>query len=91
MVCIRAQEAQDVRVSARLVTLFGHQAAAVKDGTALAVLEALVRVKLRRQSECELATRRQARACARARARGQARARARARARVGRSCAGGEL
>ena len=75
------------RLSARLVTLFGHLAAAVKDGTALAVLEALVRVKLRRQSECELATRRQARARARARARGQARARAR----VGRRCAGGEL
>ena len=75
------------RLSARLVTLFGHQAAAVKDGTALAVLEALVRVELRRQSEGELATRRQARARARARARGQARARAR----VGRRCAGGEL
>ena len=74
------------RLSARLVTLFRHQAAAVKDGTALAVLEALVRVKLRRQSEGELATRRQARARARARARGQARARAR----VGRRCAGGE-
>ena len=73
--------------SARLVTLFGHLAAAVKDGTALAVLEALVRVELRRQSEGELATRRQARARARARARGQARARAR----VGRRCAGGEL
>ena len=65
MVCIRAQEAQDVRVSrlsVRLVALFGHQAAAVKDGTALAVLEALVRVELRRQSEGELAPRRQARA-----------------------------
>ena len=90
MACIRAQQAQDVRVSrlsVRLVALFGHQAAAVKDGTALAVLEALVRVKLRRQSEGALATRRQARARARARARGQARARAR----VGRRCAGGEL
>jgi hypothetical protein len=89
MVCSCAQEAQDVhgRLSARLVTLFRHQAAAVKDGTALAVLGALVRVKLRRQSEGELATRRQARARARARARRQARARER----VGRRCADGEL
>ena len=81
------------RLSVRLVALFGHQAAAVKDGTALAVLEALVRVELRRQSEGELATRRQARARVRARARARARARgqARARARVGRRCAGGEL